>query len=88
MKKIYAASIAIALASLVAGSAMADTVEPTTGAATKASSGLTREQVKAEMLAYRASHKSAIIEATTGMNITELIELRRAMNQPADTNRQ
>lgn len=92
MNKTYAASIAIAFASLAAGQAMAANIDPTTGvnfdalrAAMNTHSSVTRDQVKADLFAYRAAHKNDVIESTTGMNIAEL---RSAMAQPVVKSRE
>ena len=86
MKKTYAASIAIAFASLAAGQAMAANIDPTSAVyysnlreTMNAPSTVTREQVKAELLAYRAAHKDDVIDTTTGVNLTAL---RATMAQP------
>lgn len=86
MNKTYAASIAIAFASLTAGQAMAANIDPTTGvnydalrAAMNTPSSVTRDQVKADLFAYRAAHKNDVVEPTSGINIAEL---RSAMAQP------
>jgi hypothetical protein len=94
MKKTYATSIVIALASLAAGQAMASTghIDPTTGVnftalreAMNTPSSVTREQVKAELLADRTAHKTDFVDATTGVNFTAL---RTAMNTPSAVTRE
>ena len=94
MKKTYATSIVIALAALSAGQAMAgvkpagtDIIDPTTGvnitqlrADFNSKSGVTREQVQAELLADRAANKADVIDPTTGMNLSELRNLRSQTN--------
>jgi phosphotransferase system IIB component len=92
MNKTYAASIAIAFASLAAGQAMAANIDPTTGvnfdalrAAMNTPSSVTREQVKADLFAYRAAHKNDAVDVSLGTNITEL---RKSMAQPVVKTRQ
>lgn len=87
MNKTSVASIAIAFASLAAGQAMAANIDPTTGvnidalrAAMSTPSTVTRAQVKAELIADRAAHKSDVVETITGTNIGEL---RNTMTQPS-----
>lgn len=83
MKKTYATSIVIALAALSAGQAMAgvkpagtDIIDPTTGvnitqlrADFNSKSGVTREQVQAELAAYQAEHRNDVVDPTTGFQI-------------------
>ena len=90
MKKTYATSIVLALAALSAGQAMAgvkpagtDVIDPSTGvnitqlrANFNNQSGVTREQVQAELFAYRAAHQADVNDPTTGMNLGELRALR------------
>lgn len=86
MTKTSVASIAIALASLAGGQAMAANIDATTGvdldavrAAMQTPSTMTRAQVKAGVIAANAAHKADVVDSTTGLNITEL---RNQMSQP------
>lgn len=81
MKKTVASSLVLALAALVGTSAMASvaTIDPTTGAnisalrdAMNAPSSLTREQVKAELIAHRAAQRTVVIDPVTGANLADL----------------
>lgn len=91
MKKTVANWMLITLAALATGQAMAAS-STTAGAEYDAlhatmntPSTLTREQVQAELFAYRAAHKDDFIDYSTGVNLTDL---RKQMGQTSGKTRE
>jgi hypothetical protein len=66
MKTSYATAIALALAALTAGQAMA--------ADNNNAMGKTREQVQAELVQYRAAHQNDVYDSETGLLLSTSIK--------------